>query len=91
MDLLSLTMKTRFLHLINTLEILGKSLSNKNCAKKILISMCKVCLPKVTAIMELHELKNLDVLTFFEKLNERENDLKSLVVRNVNANKEKVK
>lgn len=35
------SMQTRFLHLINKLNNLGKYVSNKDCANKILSSMCR--------------------------------------------------
>lgn len=34
-------MQMRFFHLINKLDILGKTASNQDCANKILRSMCK--------------------------------------------------
>lgn len=69
------SMHTRFLHLIDKLNNLGKSISNKNSANKILRSMCMEWKPKVTTIKESNDL-NTDITMLFGKLVEHENNMK---------------
>lgn len=55
------SMQTHFLHLINKLYNLGKFVSNKDCANKILRFMCRERQLKVTSIKEYNNLNTLDM------------------------------
>lgn len=68
--------QTRFLHLINKLDNLGKSFYNKDCADKNLRFMCMEWQPKVTTFKESNDLNNLDIIKLFGNLTEHENKLK---------------
>lgn len=68
------SMQTRFLHLINKLDKLGKTISKKDCANKILRYMCREWQPKVTTIKESNDLTSLDIIKLFRNLIEHENE-----------------
>lgn len=72
------SMQTHFLHLINKLNNLGNFISNKDCANKILRSMCREWQPRVTAIKDSNDLSTLDITKLFGKIVEHENELKRL-------------
>lgn len=69
-------MQTRFLHLINKLNNLGKSVSNKDYANKILRSICREWQPIVASIKEFNDLSTFDNTNLFGKLVEPENEMK---------------
>lgn len=68
-------MQIRFIHLVNKLEMLGKTISNHDCANKILRSMNREWQPKVTAIKEAQNLRTLEITALFGKLKEHEREI----------------
>lgn len=82
------SMQTWFLNLINKLYNLGKTFYNKDCANKIMRSMCSEWQPKVTTIKDSNDLSSLDITKLFGKLAEHGNELKWLTEREVKSKKE---
>lgn len=66
------SMQARFLHLINKLKNLGKSLSKMYYANNTLRSMCTDWQPKVITIKESNDINNLDIIQLFGKMTEHE-------------------
>src|SRR3954466_8716895 len=70
-----LELQKRFVHLINHLKALGKTLPTKELNLKVLISLTREWQPKVTAISEKKNLSKMTSATLFGKLQEYETEL----------------
>lgn len=63
------SMHKRCFHIIKKLENLGNTISNQDCANKVLRLYEGKWQPKVTTIKESNELKTLDISTIYTKMN----------------------
>lgn len=84
-------MQKRCTHLINSLNALGKLVSNEVSTNKILRYLNIEWQPKVTSIKEANNLLTLDTTTLFGKLEEHEQELICLEKHAKNIKKEKNK
>ena len=69
------SMQMRFIHIVNKLQNLGKTISSQDCTNKISRCMTKEWQPKVTAIKESKNLNVLSMITLFGKLKEHEHEI----------------
>ena len=68
-------MKTRFMYIINQLEMLGKRYTNAEVVRKILRSLSKAWRPKVTAIQKAKDLNVLSLDALIGSLKTHEIEL----------------
>ena len=68
-------MTTRFMHIINQLKVLGKRYTNAEIVIKILRSLSKAQLPKVTAIQKVKDLNVLSLDALIGSLKTHEIEL----------------
>ena len=71
-------MQKRFTQLINRLNALGNPTSNDIATNKVLRCLNMEWQPKVTIIKEANDLKTLDIITLFGKLEKHEQELTCL-------------
>jgi len=69
------SMQTRFTHIVNKLQNLGKDISNQDSTNKVLRCMTRDWQSKVTTIKESRNLNTLGNTTLFGKLKEHEHDI----------------
>lgn len=81
-------MQRRFTHIVNQLNGLGKSISDKQQINKIVRCLTREWQPKITAIAESRDLATMTIATLFGKLKEHEMELHRL---NDHEKKEKKK
>jgi len=68
----------RSIDIIYKLQNLGKTISKKDCANKVLICMTREWKPKVSAIKEYQNLNTLGITTLFGMLEEHEHEITRL-------------
>lgn len=71
-------LQTRFTHVINNLNALGKKIDNEQQISKIMRCLTREWQPKTTAIAESRDLSSMTIATLFGKLREHEMELRRL-------------
>ncbi|XP_073224793.1 uncharacterized protein [Cicer arietinum] len=71
-------LQTRFTHVINNLNALGKVIDNEQQINKVMRCLTRQWQPKVTAIAESKDLGSMTIATLFGKLREHEMELHRL-------------
>ena len=65
-------MQTRFIHVVNNLNALGKRIENEHQINKVMRCLTREWHPKITAIAESKDLASMTIPTLFGKLREHE-------------------
>nr|XP_027188662.1 uncharacterized protein LOC113785802 [Cicer arietinum] len=71
-------MQTRFTHIVNNLNVLGKVIDNEQQISKVMRCLTREWQPKITAIAESKDLGSMSIVTLFGKLREHEMELHRL-------------
>ena len=71
-------MQTRFTHVVNNLNALGKRIENEQQINKVMRCLTREWQPKITAIAESKDLASMKIATLFGKLREHEMELHRL-------------
>ncbi|XP_073222408.1 uncharacterized protein [Cicer arietinum] len=71
-------MQTRFTHIVNNLNALGKVIDNEQQISKVMRCLTREWQPKITAIAESKDLGSMSIATLFGKLREHEMELHRL-------------
>ncbi|XP_073221515.1 uncharacterized protein [Cicer arietinum] len=71
-------MQTRFTHIVNNLNALGKEIDNDQQIGKVMRCLTREWQPKITAIAESKDFSSLSIATLFGKLREHEMELHRL-------------